>query len=218
MRTGERIAERRQTAGLSQTALARLAGVSQGTIGKLEAGLSSGSSHLHKIARALGTTSEYLTGETEDPEAGAVPAPTEREIAQHLDLVPIATIDQEYGMGSAFIADHIEPEVLQFPRAWIEGFTLTPSHMLTFARGRGDSMQPAIMHNDMVLIDRSQRVITEPDAIWAYADGDMGGIKRLRLKGDRVIILSDNPSIPPDEAFLDAIAIVGRVIMVIRSI
>jgi len=204
--------------GLSQTALARLAGVSQGTIGKLEAGLSSGSSYLHKIARVLGTTSEYLAGETNDPTTGAVPAPTERDIAQHLDLVPIALIDQEYGMGSAFIADHIEHETLQFPRAWVESFTRTPSNMLTFARGRGDSMQPAIMNNDMVLIDQSQRVITEPDAIWAYADGHMGGIKRLRLKGNRVIILSDNPSVPPDEALLDAITIIGRVIMIIRNV
>lgn len=76
MRTGDRIAERRAIKGLSQTRLAKLAGVSQGTIGKLEAGISSGSSHLHKIARILGTTAEYLTGETNDPDLNApVPRP-----------------------------------------------------------------------------------------------------------------------------------------------
>lgn len=53
--------------GLSQTQLAREAGVSQATIGKLESGISSGTSHLHKIARALKTTPEYLSGETDDP-------------------------------------------------------------------------------------------------------------------------------------------------------
>lgn len=67
MRVGDRIAEQRVLRGLSQSQLAREVGVSQGTIGKLESGISSGSSHLHKIARALKTTAEYLSGETDDP-------------------------------------------------------------------------------------------------------------------------------------------------------
>lgn len=75
MRTGERIAERRTALGLSQAKLARLSGVSQGTIGKLEAGISHGSSHLHTIARHLGTTPAYLAGQTDDPTEGAPPPP-----------------------------------------------------------------------------------------------------------------------------------------------
>lgn len=75
MRVGERIAERRKARGMSQGELARRAGLSQGTIGKLEAGLSSGSSYLHRIARELETTSAYLMCETDDPDAGAPPPP-----------------------------------------------------------------------------------------------------------------------------------------------
>lgn len=67
MRVGERIAEQRVRCGLSQSQLAREVGVSQGTIGKLESGITAGSSHLHKIARVLKTTAEYLSGETDDP-------------------------------------------------------------------------------------------------------------------------------------------------------
>jgi transcriptional regulator with XRE-family HTH domain len=88
MRVGERIAARRRAKGFSQTKLARLAGVSQGTIGKLEAGISSGSSHLHRIARELETTSAYLSGETDDPDEGA-PPPTPEPRLQHL-MMPVA--------------------------------------------------------------------------------------------------------------------------------
>ncbi|SEM73074.1 Helix-turn-helix [Sphingomonas gellani] len=88
MRLGERIAERRLAKGFSQSALARRSGLSQATIGKLEAGISSGSSHLHRIARELGTTPEYLTGEINDPEVGA-PPPLPSPMIQHL-LMPVA--------------------------------------------------------------------------------------------------------------------------------
>jgi transcriptional regulator with XRE-family HTH domain len=134
------------------------------------------------------------------------------------DLVPIESIDLEYGLGSTFVDGHVEVEVLQFPRPWVESFTSTPSNLLTFARGRGDSMMPTIHSNDMVMIDRSQRTIAEPDAIWAYTVGDMGGIKRLRPRGGRIQILSDNPNVPPDEVAADEMRIVGRVILVIKSI
>ena len=77
MRVGARIAERRKALGISQGELARRAGLSQPTIGKLEAGISSGSAHLHRIARELRTTPEYLSGETEDPDAGAPPPPAQ---------------------------------------------------------------------------------------------------------------------------------------------
>lgn len=54
---------------ISQSELARRVRVSQQTIGKLCKGASASSAHLHKIARELDTTAEYLTGETNDPES-----------------------------------------------------------------------------------------------------------------------------------------------------
>ncbi|WP_161978325.1 XRE family transcriptional regulator [Sphingomonas oligophenolica] len=214
----DRLRERMTAVSLSQSELARRVGVSQTTIYKILTGDALGSKHLHLIARELGTTPAYLTGETADPAEGAVPLPTPETIAEQLDLVPIAIIDLEYGLGATFVDDHVEVEVGHFPRVWVNSFTSTPSTLLTFARGRGDSMMPTIHSNDMVMIDRSQRVIEEPDAIWAYSIGNMGGIKRLRVRGERVTILSDNPAVPPDEAMTEEMTIIGRVIMIIRSI
>lgn len=56
-----------KAAGLSQPELARRVGVSQSMIGKLATGGAYGSKHLHRIARELGTTPEYLMGESDDP-------------------------------------------------------------------------------------------------------------------------------------------------------
>lgn len=72
--------------GLSQAELARRVGVRQPTIFKLTSGGGYGSKHLHRIARELGTTPAYLSGETDDPEEGAPPAPElnheERELVE----------------------------------------------------------------------------------------------------------------------------------------
>lgn len=100
MRTGERIAKLRVEKGWSQSHLARLSGVAQSTIGKLEAGISSGSSHLHKIARALDTTPAYLAGEIDDSNAGA-PPPASSPRAQHV-MLPVA-LPHEEGLYRAYL-------------------------------------------------------------------------------------------------------------------
>lgn len=62
--------------GLSQSELARRVGVSQTSIAKLASGRGYGSKYIHQIARELGTTPAYLTGETDDPDEDAPPPPT----------------------------------------------------------------------------------------------------------------------------------------------
>jgi len=53
--------------GLSQQALANKAGVTQGLIGQIEAGINKGSKHTVAIARALGVTPDWLEGENSPP-------------------------------------------------------------------------------------------------------------------------------------------------------
>ncbi|WP_294266442.1 S24 family peptidase [uncultured Sphingomonas sp.] len=212
----ERILRLMAEKGLSQTALARRVGVTQGAIAKIAGSNPGGSRYLHIIARELGTTAAYLTGETDDPSEGAVPAPTVQDIAEHLDLVEVVSIDANYGMGGTFLGSEVEEKVLHFPRAFIESITLSPPASLTWARGRGDSMFPTIGDGDLVLIDRSNRTPREQDALWALTVGEMAMIKRLRVRGETVTILSDNDRVPPDQAHADEVNIVGRVIFVGR--
>lgn len=143
--------------------------------------------------------------------SSAIPTP---EPEPGVDLVSIPMIDLAYGMGATYTDGHVEVDVLNFPKVWVEAITFSPPELLTWARGRGDSMAPTIHDGDLVLLDRSQRRVTEQDALWAYTVGDLGAIKRLRIKGNRVVILSDNPSVPPDEEPIDTVNIVARVVFI----
>jgi phage repressor protein C with HTH and peptisase S24 domain len=201
---------------LSQSELARRVGVSQAAIAKLVTRGAAGSKHIHAIARELHTTPAYLMGEVDDPAEGAVPPPTPALIAEQLDLVAIRSIDLAYGMGGTFTDVPIDEQVQHFPRQWIQSITHTAPAMLTWARGRGESMAPTIGPDDLILIDRSERTVREQDSIWAFTVGEIGMIKRLRVRGETVTILSDNPSVPPDAATVDEINIVGRIAFVGR--
>ncbi len=138
--------------------------------------------------------------------------------ADHLDLVAVASVDMAYGMGLTFAGDHVEVEILHFPRTWLKSLTSTPPQDLAWARGRGNSMSPTIEDNDLVLIDRSDRVVRDQDAIWAFTIGEVAMMKRLRIRGEQVTILSDNDRVPPDYAHPDEINIVGRVSNIVRRL
>ncbi|MFC3579107.1 S24 family peptidase [Sphingomonas hylomeconis] len=148
--------------------------------------------------------------------ASEVPAPTSNPAVDDDDLamVEIQHIDMAYGMGTTFAVDYPEIDVLRFPKVWIESITHSPPATLTWTRGKGDSMEPTIRDGDLVLLDRSQRTLTERDAMWAFTIGEEAAIKRLRRQGDSCEIFSDNASVPPDRQLLRDINIVGRVVFV----
>lgn len=204
--------------GLSQSELGRRVGISQTSVYKLLVGSASGSKHLHVIARALGTTPAYLSDETDDPSEGATPTPTERDIAKHLDLVEIAMVDMAYGMGATFADDRIGVDLVHFPKVWVDQLTHSAPASLAWARGKGDSMAPTINDGDMVLIDRSERRVEDQDLIWAFTLGDMAMIKRLRIRGEEVTIMSDNASVRPATAHPEEINIIGRITRVVKPV
>lgn len=218
MRTGERIAERRSVLGLSQTQLAKMAGLSQATIGKLEAGISSGSSHLHKIARVLQTTPAYLAGETDDPSEGYIPVPSTEAVAEDLGLVAVRELDLTLGMGSTYLDVPVTETIRHFPREWLRLYTKAAPEHLVFAIGAGDSMEPTLRDSDMLLIDCSQQTLNMSDKIWAVTWADCGAVKRLRpVPGGGVAVLSDNPNVPDAVAHDGELHILGRVVAVIRK-
>lgn len=82
-----RVRELISAAGMTQAELARRVNVTQGAIAKIAKNNPHRSSVLHLVARELGTTPAYLTGETDDPHADAPPPPAldadERELFEH---------------------------------------------------------------------------------------------------------------------------------------
>lgn len=218
MRTGERIAECRKALGLSQTQLAKLAGLSQATIGKLESGISSGSSHLHKIAQALHTTPAYLACETDDRSEGYVPVPSIDVVADDLGLVQVREIDLTFGMGATYLEIPVTTQVRHFSRDWLRQYTHADPEHLFFAQGIGNSMEPYIHDSDLLLIDTAQKSIKMTDKIWAVAYGNCGAVRRLRPKADgSVHMLCDNPLVPDDIAYDGELHVLGRVVAIVRK-
>jgi len=205
--------------GLSQSELARRVGVRQPTISRLLLGEAAGSKHLHVIARELRTTPQYLTGETDDPQEGAVPLPTVAMMAEHLGLVEIKELDLSYGMGASYLDSPVVTQTRHFPLAWLRFYTGSNPEKLFFARAIGDSMAPTLLDGDMVLIDTADQNPRFADQIWAIAYGITGMIKRLRPMPDgSVKILSDNDRVPPEIAVDGEMHVIGRVVAVIRRL
>jgi transcriptional regulator with XRE-family HTH domain len=74
--------------GLSQAELGRRVGVSQPAIHALITRNKTGTRALHVIARELGTSPAYLTGEIDDPDANA-PPPRPEPVIHHV-MLPVA--------------------------------------------------------------------------------------------------------------------------------
>jgi phage repressor protein C with HTH and peptisase S24 domain len=189
---------------LTQADVAEKSGISTSTLGNYWKGKRPiPLAALRRVAEALSMSVDQLLGS---------------EATGQLDLVAIGEVDLAYGLGGTFTDGPVEVQTHHFPRAWVESITRTPPSMLTFARGRGDSMQPTLQDGDMVLIDRAQRTVREQDAIWALTVGDIAMIKRVRVRGETVHILSDNDRVPPDLAHFEEVNVVGRVIFIGRKV
>lgn len=230
---GIALRDERKRMSLSQEAFAALGGVSKNSQLQYEAGktpptveylLKLNNSGIN-VAHLLGAdnAAEVHLAQGRIASAARRPQPggnCDQMAVDEEDLVPIAEIDLAYGLGGTYAdADmQIETQIHRFPKAWLQSITHTPPSLLTFARGRGDSMRPTLEDGDIMLIDRSIRTVHEQDAIWALTVGDIAMIKRLRVKGDRVSIMSDNDRVSDDDCSHEDINIVGRVIFIGRRL
>lgn len=135
------------------------------------------------------------------------------------DMVEIAEIDLNFGLGGAFMDEHPVPNMRAFSRSWLRQFTDAGPEDLYWAKGKGDSMSPTIEDGEPVLIDRRQQTPRMTDLIWAFAWGEIGAIKRLRPMPDGGLkILSDNTRVPPETAYDGEVHIFGRVVGVAKRL
>lgn len=113
----------------------------------------------------------------------------------------------------------------------VRGYWSFPEHALRTMRidpsfadivpGVGDSMEPDIRNGDWCVIDRRHRV-PSPDGIYALWDGFSVVFKSLQIVPNsdpvRVRIISKNSAYVAYERQLGEIAVIGRVVSLIRSI
>jgi phage repressor protein C with HTH and peptisase S24 domain len=225
---GSRIRERISATGTSQAQLARAIGVSPQAVSKMVVGNTNESAKLYQIARFLRTTPEYLTGETDDPEAGE-DSVADRQLgfrgadpevpASGSDTVEIDEINVNFGFGGAFHDEPLKVTKVSFSRSWLRHFTDSAPEHLFSAVGIGDSMWPTIHDTDLVLVDRAEMTPRVADKLWCFAYGQVGMIKRLRPMPDGGIkILSDNDRVPPETAYDSELHMIGRVVAIVRKV
>ena len=81
-------------------------------------------------------------------------------------------------------------------------------------------MEPTLLRSDMLMVDTSRRSLSLSDHVWAFEYAGGGMIKRLRrVRQDgesKVLIISDNPSVPVQMAELNEINLIGQLIWVGR--
>jgi phage repressor protein C with HTH and peptisase S24 domain len=218
---GERLLRLIDDRRLSQSALARLIGISQPSVGRLISGDTRETGKILELARALRTSPEYLVGEVDDPDlvGSLVPFQASSTSVEQFGMRMIPEINLDFALGGgAFIDGPIETTMVPFRKDWLDRISRYGPADVFLTRGDGDSMMPTILDEDDILVNRADRVITRQDRIWAIAYGDLATIKRVRRTATgSFLLMSDNTAVSPIEAAEDEIHVVGRVIWIGRK-
>jgi phage repressor protein C with HTH and peptisase S24 domain len=121
----------------------------------------------------------------------------------------------------AVVEDYPDTELVPFNLGFIRAITKAPTDQLVILAGHGESMEPTLLRNDMLLIDTSQREPLVSDLIWAFHYAGGGMIKRLRrireAGRDRFLIISDNAAVPVQAADIDDVHVIGKLIWIGRK-
>lgn len=218
---GSRLEKLIEDRRLTQSAVARLIGVSQPSIGRLISGETRETGKIIELSRVLETTPEYLIGEIDDPSVSAnrQVQTLHRPGDDDPDLVKIHEIDLSMGMGLSYLDVPITQTVRTFDRNWLRQYTHSRPDRLFFCEGIGNSMEPYIHSHDLLLIDSTEPSIRMSDQIWACTYGNCGTVKRLRPMPDGSIkMIAENPSVPDEVAYDGELHLIGRVVAIVRKI
>ena len=211
---GTRMRQRREMLGLHKQVLAEAVGLSLTTIQQYENGQMPKGSHAVRLAEELDCSLDWLLAGRGDCGGGIVHTAEAR-----LMMVPMAEARLSAGAGSF----ETDGEVLRhYAFRWDflrrKG---NPAHMVLL-RVSGDSMQPRIVNNDVVLIDQSQREPV-PGRIYAVGVEGMVYLKVLDAMPGKLILASVNPDYAPIEAdtseqLAGMVRIIGRAVWVGREL
>lgn len=134
-------------------------------------------------------------------------------------LIPVYSVDASAGGGSVVLEEEVTHS-LAFPAEYLKKLTSSQMGDLAIISVKGDSMEPTLLDDDVVLLDLSKTNLSF-DGLFVLRFDDALHVKRIGRSGrkDHVTILSDNRDIyPPIEAPTKDITPVGKVLWYGRKV
>lgn len=214
---GQRLKHEMKKRGITSAELAKRADVKTSFIYDVLSGKSTNPStvKLARVADGLGISLTQLVEQA----TGHAPA---LAALRNDDYVAVPRLLAEVsGTGQPLLSLAQEGQPYCFRHAWIKEHLGIAPGVLRMLTVRGDSMEPNLCHNDVVLVDISKKT-PSPPGIFIIFDGAGLTAKRLEYVPDarpvRVRVLSDNPQYSSYEQLLEDASIIGRVVWVAREI
>lgn len=235
---GKRLSEKRKNLGITQKDLSAASSVSVTSIQNYENGQIPGGDILLRIASALNCSMEWLlTGEGETQRGTAYSAPQEPAAAPQkqtniyngkdtltcfdceLMMVPLVEAKLSAGNGS-FETSGDSDRRYAFRMDFLRRKGNASAMILM--RVAGDSMEPKIEHNDVVLIDTSKTDL-RLGCMYAVAVQDLVYLKMVNAEPGKLILSSANPAYAPLEIdargdLKNGIRIIGKAVWVGREL
>jgi len=211
---GQRLRVEMKTRGVSSAELAKRADVKTSFIYDVISGKSANPSTV-KLARVASGLGINLSALLDSDETGSAETLNAGDYASVSRLM----VDASGELRVATPAK--DSEAFLFHKRWIsEHLGINPSGLRTLLIS-GDSMEPTLYHNDMVLVDTNQKSPSSP-GIFALFDGFDLTVKRVEYADHgavpRVRILSDNPHYSIHERLAADTVIIGRIVWFSREI
>ena len=138
---------------------------------------------------------------------------------EQLLLVPKLDVEASAGFGSINGAEDVT-EQFALNKHWLSSQLGVHGEQLAFVSIRGDSMQPTLHHDDMVLVDLSQQHPTH-EGVYIIQTHEGLMAKRLKNKTDSIEVISDNidyPSWQINQDNAEQHAVAGRIVWCGRNI
>lgn len=133
-------------------------------------------------------------------------------------LVPIYDVAASAGHGAIVDAeDHISN--LAFGVRYLREMTSAGSRDLAAIRVKGESMEPTLLDDDMVLIDLTKKSL-DYDGLFVLRYGEALQVKRIGRgsKRDTVMVIADNSRYPPVEVDRRELDVIGKVLWYGRKV
>lgn len=173
-----RLKQLRKAKKMNQTELAKTLHVAQSTLSNWENGGKIDNQTLRQIADFFGVTIDFLLGDTQESDTGAVP----KKVGVRIPV--LGTI--RAGIPVAAIEDIEDWEEIDDALAKTGEFVAL--------RVKGDSMEPQIFDGDIAIIRRQENIESGQVAA-IIINGDEATIKKVRLTPDGLMLIGFNASV-----------------------